>query len=112
MIRVRSCEPRNTFFGFWVKGVLAMADDVVWDSLVKRSDATLKSTQRISAFFRQFAQAENEYGKKLMSSTIMMSKDGGQSLIPQDDIVHQWDAGAAVPFFSWESTYAGHAQGR
>ncbi len=77
-----------------------MADEVVWDALVKRSDATFKSTQRIIAFFRQFAQAESDYGKKLIASTIMMSKDGGQSLIPQEDIVHQCDAGTGVAFFS------------
>jgi hypothetical protein len=76
-----------------------MADDALWDSLVKRSDSTFKATQRISTFFRQFAQSELEYGKKLMASTIMMSKDGGQSLIPQEDIVHQSDAGAGRVFF-------------
>ncbi len=67
----------------------------MWDSLVKRSDATFKSAQRIGAFFRQFAVTEAEYGKRLMSSTIMVAKDGGQTLIPQEDVVHQCDAGAA-----------------
>jgi hypothetical protein len=51
-------------------------------------------------FFRSFAQRELEYGQKLIqSSNLAPSKEGG-SLVSQEDVVHQFDAGSVI--LSWD----------
>ncbi len=51
-------------------------------------------------FFRTFAQREAEYGHKLSQSSNLAPSKDNSSLVAQEDVVHQFDAGSVI--LSWD----------